>query len=197
MAQEVKADDNEQGGLAASVKELQADYTMLTELSKRKQSYAAKLIEMAGALQKEFEEMGGSPGEDAVGEAIGPNASIQAVVVSTDQSGNKVLRPLDSVRPDILVGLLDKAVLDLKASVAERRKMERMKVKSLENTLRGLKRAQYLFGMSGDDSDGGEDDARPEPVDQAAPPGGIERSAEAFTFNGSFGSRPEAPGISA
>ncbi len=212
MAVEQKTKESGSPGFVDSLREIQGEYIMLTELYEKQKSYGQKLTEMMRALQFEVDATIQIRPE-ALGEPLRAAYLVsEAVVVVFDKNGGMSSRPLHRYPPSVIVAVIEECTPELRRLISEKRLTETNKVRSLERVLRELKKAQATFKQSRRDEldltedvptkqsqsqeeDGSEDDSLPEKeVEEPLPPPRSQK--ESFAFKASFGDKREAPGIS-
>ncbi len=203
----------ESGGFVDSLREIQGEYIMLTELYEKEKSYGQKLSDMMKTLQ--FEVDATIPiRPEALGEPCKEAYLVsEAVVVLVDAAGNRISRPLSRLSANTIVSVIEECTPELRRLLFEKRKLESSKVRSLERVLKELKKAQATFKQSKrDEVEIPEEEAKedmkeeaeeeePEepkvqrkPIEEVAPPPRPQK--EGFAFKASFGEKRESPGIS-
>lgn len=207
MSDSQKGREMNSGNFVDSLREIQGEYIMLTELYEKEKSYGQKLSEMMRALQAEVDatipirpEALGEPCKEAY-------LVSEAVVVVTGMDGNKISRPLYRLSPNVIVSVIEECTPELRRLISDKRRVESNKVRSLERVLKELKKAQSTFKQTRrDELDLAEEEPKEEPGDrqaEAAPEKQVEQvtpparaSKESFAFKASFGEKRELPGIS-
>ena len=204
MAEEQRGKE-EAGSFTDSLRDIQGEYIMLTELYEKEKNYGAKLTDMMKALQNEVDSTI-SIRPDSIGEQCKEAYLVsEAVVVLVDNNGNRVPRPLYKLPASTIVAVIEECTPELRRLLFEKRRSESNKVRSLERVLKELKKAQATFKQRKDEVEDEESNAdlkeaveeekpiqkAPEPVAPQARP-----SREGFAFKGSFGEKREVPGIS-
>ena len=205
----------ESGSFVDSLRDIQGEYIMLTELYEKEKSYGQKLSEMMKTLQFEVDATI-QIRPDAIGEPCKEAYLVsEAVVVLVDSAGNRVSRPLHRLPANTIVSVIEECTPELRRLLSEKRKSESSKVRSLERVLKELKKAQATFKQSKrDEAEIPEEEAKedlkeeaaeaeePEepkvqrrPVEEVAPTPRPQK--EGFAFKASFGEKRENPGISA
>jgi len=194
------------GSFTDSLRDIQGEYIMLTELYEKEKSYGLRLADMMKALQNEVDSTI-SIRPDAIGEQCKEAYLVaEAVIVLVDSNGNRISRPLSRLPAATIVSVIEECTPELRRLLFEKRRTESNKVRSLERVLKELKKAQATFKQSRRDEAEDEESKEemkesaeeekpvqkaPEQVaPQARPP------REAFAFKGSFGEKREVPGIS-
>jgi hypothetical protein len=208
MAEEMKGKEDA-GNFTDSLRDIQGEYIMLTELYEKEKSYGLKLAEMMKTLQ--FEVDSTIPiRPDAVGEQCKEAYLVsEAVVVLVDNKGNRISRPLYRLPAATIVAVIEECTPELRRLLFEKRRSESNKVRSLERVLKELKKAQATFKQSRrDDSEEEEEqeeqkveaketaEEKPVPKEQPEVVPQSRPSREGFAFKGSFGDKREVPGIS-
>ena len=193
-----------------SLREIQGEYIMLTELYEKEKSYGAKLSEMMKTLQYEVDSTIPIRPE-AIGEGCKEAYLVsEAVVVLVDATGNRISRPLYRLPPSTIMSVIEECTPELRRQLSEKRKGESNKVRSLERVLKELKKAQATFKQARrDEIDLDEDEKedekaavvgdKPTPVEQpevAPTPTTRGQSKSGFAFKGSFGEKREIPNMS-
>jgi hypothetical protein len=196
----------ESGSFTDSLRDIQGEYIMLTELYEKEKSYGQRLTDMMKTLQDEVDST-----IPIRPEAIGAQCReaylvSEAVVVLVDNSGSRISRPLYKLPAATIVSVIEECTPELRRLLFEKRKSESNKVRSLERVLKELKKAQATFKQSRRDEDEEQDEPKDEMKDrveakpvqkeqaQAAPQ--PRPSREGFAFKGSYGEKREVPGIS-
>jgi Sec-independent protein translocase protein TatA len=208
MAEEQKGGDDS-GNFVDSLREIQGEYIMLTELYEKERNYGQKLSDMMKTLQYEVDST--IPiRPDAIGEPCKEAFLVsEAVVVLVDASGNRISRPLYRLPPSTIISVIEECTPELRRLLFEKRRAEGNKVRSLERVLKELKKAQATFKQAKrDELDASEeeepksesksraDDDKPSQKEpqEVLPPS--RQGKEGFAFKGSFGEKREMPGIS-
>jgi len=205
MAEEQKGKE-EAGSFTDSLRDIQGEYIMLTELYEKEKSYGQKLTDMMKTLQDEVDST--IPiRPDAIGEQCKEAYLVsEAVVVLVDGNGNRISRPLYRLPASTIVSVIEECTPELRRLLFEKRRSESSKVRSLERVLKELKKAQATFKQSKreevEDEDAKEDlkerveEEKPVPKEPAEVAPQARPSREGFAFKGSFGEKREVPGIS-
>lgn len=207
MAVEQKAKEAGNLNFVDSLREIQGEYIMLTELYEKEKSYGQKLSEMMRALQYEVDAT--IPIRPEALEEPCKEAYLvsEAVVVVVDLNGNRVSRPLYRLPPGVIISVIQECTPELRRLISEKRHIESNKVRSLERVLRELKKAQATFKQTKRDEleivdDEPKDEVRERTEEQRPQKVAEEVEAaprapkESFAFKGSFGDKREIPGIS-
>jgi Sec-independent protein translocase protein TatA len=190
-----------------SLRDIQGEYIMLTELYEKEKSYGQRLAEMMKALQNEVDSTITIRPDAIGGQCKEAYLVSEAVIVLVDNNGNRVSRPLSKLPAATIVSVIEECTPELRRLLFEKRRLESNKVKSLERVLRELKKAQATFKQSKreevDEQEEPKEDlkeraeeekpASKEPVEVAPQP---RPSREGFAFKGSFGEKREVPDIS-
>lgn len=205
MAEEQKGKE-EVGGFTDSLREIQGEYIMLTELYEKEKSYGQKLSDMMKTLQDEVDSTIQIRPDAIDLQCKEAYLVSEAVVVLVDNNGNRISRPLSRLPATTIVSVIEECTPELRRLLFEKRKSESSKVRSLERVLKELKKAQATFKQSRREEDEEEelkeeakesvevDKPAPKEPAQVAPQ---QRTArEGFAFKGSFGEKREVPGIS-
>ena len=205
MAEEQKGKE-ESGNFTDSLRDIQGEYIMLTELYEKEKSYGQRLTEMMKTLQDEVDStIAIRP--DAIGEECREAYLVsEAVVVLVDDTGNRISRPLYKLPAATIVSVIEECTPELRRLLFEKRKTESNKVRALERVLKELKKAQATFKQSRRDELEEQDEPKEEAKDRMeVKPAQKEQtevapqprpSREGFAFKGSFGEKREVPGIS-
>ena len=200
------------GNFVDSLRDIQGEYIMLTELYEKEKSYGQKLSEMMKTLQYEVDATI-TIRPDAVGEPCKEAYLVsEAVVVLVDAAGNRISRPLYRLPANTIVSVIEECTPELRRLLSEKRKSESSKVKSLERVLKELKKAQATFKQRRDEMDVGEEDEKQDLKEEAEPEEPEEpkvqrkevqevapaprQGKDGFAFKGSFGEKREMTGIS-
>jgi hypothetical protein len=207
MAEEQKAKE-EPGSFVDSLREIQGEYIMLTDLYEKEKSYGQKLSEMMKTLQYEVDSTIPIRPE-AIGEPCTEAYLVsEAVVVLVDGDGNRISRPLYRLPPSTIIAVIEECTPELRRLLFEKRKSESNKVRSLERVLKELKKAQATFRQTRkDELEAPEeepkeearvkaDEEKPLPKEQPEVAPVQRQSKEGFAFKGSFGEKRELSGIS-
>jgi len=206
MAEEQKGKE-EVGSFTDSLRDIQGEYIMLTELYEKEKSYGQKLSDMMKTLQDEVDSTI-QIRPDATGEQCKEAYLVsEAVVVLVDNAGNRISRPLFRLPASTIVSVIEECTPELRRLLFEKRKSESGKVRSLERVLKELKKAEATFKQSRRDETEEEEEPKDEIKEnvkeekpsqkepaQVAPQS--RPSREGFAFKGSFGEKREVPGIS-
>jgi len=206
MAEEQKGKE-EVGSFTDSLRDIQGEYIMLTELYEKEKSYGQKLSDMMKTLQDEVDSTI-QIRPDAIGEQCKEAYLVsEAVVVLVDNAGNRISRPLFRLPASTIVSVIEECTPELRRLLFEKRKSESGKVRSLERVLKELKKAEATFKQSRRDETEEEEEPKDEIKEnvkeekpsqkepaQVAPQS--RPSREGFAFKGSFGEKREVPGIS-
>jgi len=204
MAEELKGKEDS-GNFTDSLRDIQGEYIMLTELYEKEKSYGQKLADMMKTLQYEVDST--IPiRPDAVGEQCKEAYLVsEAVVVLVDNNGNRISRPLYRLPAATIVSVIEECTPELRRLLFEKRRSESNKVRSLERVLKELKKAQATFKQSRREETEEEDqkeemketaEEKPQPKEQPEVVPQSRPSREGFAFKGSFGEKREVPGIS-
>jgi hypothetical protein len=204
MAEEQKGKE-ESGNFTDSLRDIQGEYIMLTELYEKERSYGQRLTDMMKTLQDEVDStIAIRP--DAIGDGCREAYLVsEAVVVLVDSTGNRISRPLYRLPAATIVSVIEECTPELRRLLFEKRKSESNKVRSLERVLKELKKAQETFKQSRRDETEEEEEPKDEMKDREVKPVQKEQtevaprtrpSREGFAFKGSFGEKREVPGIS-
>ncbi|MGD0146612.1 MAG: hypothetical protein ABSB53_07170 [Nitrososphaerales archaeon] len=203
MAEEQRGKE-EQGNFTDSLRDIQGEYIMLTELYEKEKSYGQRLTDMMKTLQDEVDSTI-SIRPDAIGAQCREAYLVsEAVVVLVDSSGNRISRPLYRLPAATIVSVIEECTPELRRLLFEKRKSESNKVRSLERVLKELKKAQATFKQSRRDEVEEQDEPKDEmkdrieakPVQKEQTQVAPRPSREGFAFKGSFGEKREVPGIS-
>ena len=212
MAEDQKSVDGS-GKFVDSLREIQGEYIMLTDLYEKERSYAQKLSEMMRALQFEVDSTIQIKPEILGDSYRAAYLVSEAVIVAFSKEGGMVSRPLYRLSPNVIVSVIEECAPELRRLISDKRVTETNRVRSLERVLRELKKAQATFKQtkrdeldnSDDDSKaeekGGQEDSPPDNRPQQKEPQEVtpqprQASKEGFAFKGSFGDKREIPGIS-
>jgi hypothetical protein len=204
MAEEMKGKEDA-GNFTDSLRDIQGEYIMLTELYEKEKSYGQKLADMMKTLQYEVDST--IPiRPDAVGEQCKEAYLVsEAVVVLVDNNGNRISRPLYRLPAATIVSVIEECTPELRRLLFEKRRSESNKVRSLERVLKELKKAQATFKQTRREDTEEEDqkeevketaEEKPLPKEQPEVVPQSRTSREGFAFKGSFGEKREVPGIS-
>ncbi len=206
MSDEQKGKEPAGGNFVDSLREIQGEYIMLTELYEKEKSYGLKLSEMMRALQ--FEVDATIPiRPEALGEPCKEAYLVsEAVVVVVDPNGNRISRPLYRLSPNVIISVIEECTPELRRLISDKRRIESNKVRSLERVLRELKKAQATFKQTKRDElevveEEPKEEARerPEEPKQKEPEAVMVQSRaqkDSFAFKGTFGEKRELAGIS-
>jgi hypothetical protein len=205
MAEEQKGKE-ETGSFTDSLRDIQGEYIMLTELYEKEKSYGQRLTDMMKTLQDEVDSTIVIRPE-AIGDGCTEAYLVsEAVVVLVDNTGNRISRPLYKLPAATIVSVIEECTPELRRLLFEKRKLESNKVRSLERVLKELKKAQATFKQSRRDEIEEQDEPKDEakdrmevkPVqkDQTEVVPQSRPSREGFAFKASFGEKREVPGIS-
>jgi Sec-independent protein translocase protein TatA len=204
MAVEQKMKDSGSTGFTDSLREIQGEYIMLTELYEKQKSYGQKLSEMMRALQFEVDSTIQIRPE-ALGEPCRAAYLVsEAVVVVFDKNGGMSSKPLYRFPANVIVAVIEECTPELRRLISEKRLTETNKVRSLERVLKELKKAQETFKQTRKDEVDLEDDRNEEPPiarDDEPEPQRIEKTVppqpgrkDSFAFKGSFGEKRDISG---
>jgi len=207
MAEEQKGKE-EPGSFTDSLRDIQGEYIMLTELYEKEKNYGQKLSDMMKTLQEEVDStIQISP--DVIGEQCKEAYLVsESVVVLVDSSGNRISRPLSKLPAATIVSVIEECTPELRRLLFEKRKSESGKVRSLERVLKELKKAEATFRQTRREEEEEEEEEPKEEIREAAEekkpaqkePAPVapqqKASREGFAFKGSFGEKREIPGIS-
>jgi Sec-independent protein translocase protein TatA len=213
MAVEQKMKDSSgSAGFVDSLREIQGEYIMLTELYEKEKSYGQTLSDMMRALQFEVDATIQIRPE-AVGEPCRAAYLVsEAVVVVFDKNGGMSSKPLYRFSPNVIVSVIEECTPELRRLISEKRMTEVNKVRSLERVLKELKKAQATFKQSRKDELDLDDDepakattsaanedeetpaTQPQRVEEKVPQ--TRSQKDSFAFKGSFGDKRDTSGIS-
>jgi gas vesicle protein len=206
MAEEQKGAEYS-GNFVDSLREIQGEYIMLSELYEKEKSYGQKLSDMMKALQYEVDATIPIRPE-AIGEPCREAYLVsEAVVVLVDASGNRISRPLYRLPASTIISVIEECTPELRRLLFEKRRAEGNKVRSLERVLKELKKAQATFKQAKrDELEGTEDepketkerieDEKPLQKEQQEVTTQLRTGKEGFAFKGSFGDKREMSDIS-
>jgi len=214
MAEDQKGAEGS-GKFVDSLREIQGEYIMLTDLYEKERNYAQKLSEMMRALQFEVDSTIQIRPE-ILGESYRAAYLVsEAVIVAFGKDGGMVSRPLYRLSPNVIVSVIEECAPELRRLISDKRLSETSRVRSLERVLKELKKAQATFKQTRrDDLENSDDDSKADEKDRSsdedsAPdnkpqqkepqevvPQPRQSSKEGFAFKGSFGDKREIPGIS-
>lgn len=203
------------GKFVDSLREIQGEYIMLTDLYEKERSYAQKLSEMMRALQFEVDSTIQIRSE-ILGEGYRAAYLVsEAVIVAFSKEGGMISRPLYRLPPNVIVSVIEECAPELRRLISDKRLSETNRVRSLERVLKELKKAQATFKQTKrDEIDSSDEDSKsdekergaaeepaPETRSQQKEPQEVapqprQSSKEGFAFKGSFGDKREIPGIS-
>ncbi|HZW84504.1 MAG TPA: hypothetical protein VFE91_01200 [Nitrososphaerales archaeon] len=213
MTQDSQDKEGNPAGFVDSLREIQGEYIMLGELYEKQKSYGQKLSDMMKTLQFEVDttipirpEALGRPCRAAY-------LVSEGVVVVFDSNGGMTSKPLYTLPSDVIISIIQECTPELQRLLAEKRRSESSKVKSMERVLKELKKAEATFKQTKRDELEMEDDdeeeaaAAPEPPvksrsedvrpqrekAEVAPTQKSERNS--FAFRGSFGEKTESAAI--
>jgi len=204
------------GKFVDSLRDIQGEYIMLTDLYEKERSYAQKLSEMMRALQFEVDSTIQIRSE-ILGEGYRAAYLVsEAVVVAFSKDGGMISRPLYRLPPNVIVSVIEECAPELRRLISDKRLTETNRVRSLERVLKELKKAQATFKQTRrEELDGSDDESKTDEKDrgtqddsasetrpqqkepqEVAPQQRQASSKEGFAFKGSFGDKREIPGIS-
>ena len=213
LTQEPQEKDGSATGFVDSLREIQGEYIMLGELYEKQKSYGQKLSEMMKTLQFEVDttipirpEALGRPCRAAY-------LVSEGVVVVFDTNGGMTSKPLYTLSSDVIISVIQECTPELQRLLAEKRRSESSKVKSMERVLKELKKAEATFKQTKRDEidldDDEEEDAAPDPPaptvkvraedtrQREKDPSPPQKSGrDSFAFRGSFGEKQDLAAIS-
>ncbi|MGD1054673.1 MAG: hypothetical protein ABR867_01135 [Nitrososphaerales archaeon] len=206
MAEEQKGKE-EAGNFTDSLRDIQGEYIMLTELYEKERSYGQRLTEMMKTLMDEVDSAISIRPDAIGGQCKDAYLVSEAVVVLVDNSGNKISRPLYKLPAATIVSVIEECTPELRRLLSEKRKSESYKVRSLERVLKELKKEQATFKQSRRDEMEEQEEPKDEVKDKMEEQKPIQKEPsevapqprplrEGFAFKGSFGEKREATGIS-
>jgi Sec-independent protein translocase protein TatA len=207
MAEEQKGVEYS-GSFVDSLRDIQGEYIMLSELYEKEKSYGQKLSEMMKALQYEVDATIPIRPE-AVGEPCKEAYLVsEAVVVLVDGSGNRISRPLYRLPASTIIAVIEECTPELRRLLFEKRRAEGNRVRSLERVLKELKKAQATFKQAKkDELESAEDEPKVDAKERVDDDKPLQKepqevapqtrpTKEGFAFKGSFGEKHEMPDIS-
>jgi hypothetical protein len=206
MAEEQKGKE-EAGNFTDSLRDIQGEYIMLTELYEKEKSYGQKLTDMMKTLQDEVDSTITIRPDAIGGQCREAYLVSEAVVVLVDNSGNRISRPLYRLPAATIVSVIEECTPELRRLLFEKRKTESYKVRSLERVLKELKKAQATFKQSRRDEIEEQEEPKDEMKNRMEEQKPIQKEQtevtpqprplrEGFAFKGSYGEKREVPGIS-
>ena len=196
--------ENGPNGFADSLREIQGEYMMLGELYEKQKSYGQRLTELMKTMQFEVDtvipirpEVIGKPCRAAY-------LVSEGVVVVFDANGGMTSKPLYALPSDAIISIIQECTPELQRLLAEKRRNESNKVRSMERVLKELKKAQSTFKQTKREEGAGEDEEEEEEtpvVEQrsqkdtaeiVAPP---RSQRDSFAFRGSFGEKKDSAAV--
>jgi hypothetical protein len=200
MLSQGQQEKEESGGFVDSLREIQGEYIMLGELYEKQKSYGQRLSDMMKSLQFEVDTVIPIRPE-AVGKQCKSAFLVsEGVVVMTEGNGSVSSKPLYNLPPEVIISVIQECTPELQRLLAEKRRNESNKVKSMERVLKELKKAQTTFKQTKrDEADSEEEEDSSSEVAQAGPQKEPEMVAQAksrgsFAFRGSFGEKQDLSG---
>jgi Sec-independent protein translocase protein TatA len=206
MSEEQKGKE-ETGSFTDSLRDIQGEYIMLTELYEKEKSYGQRLADMMKALQGEVDSTITIRPDAIGGQCKEAYLVSEAVIVLVDNNGNRVSRPLSKLPASTIVSVIEECTPELRRLLFEKRRLESNKVRSLERVLRELKKAQATFKQSRRDEVDEQDEPKDELKERAEEEKPVPKEPaevapqprpprDGFAFKGSFGEKREVPDIS-
>jgi hypothetical protein len=190
-------------GFVDSLREIQGEYIMLGELYEKQKSYGQKLTDMMKTLQFEVDTTIPIRPEALGRPARAAYLVSEGVVVVFDTNGGMTSKPLYTLPSDVIISIIQECTPELQRLLADKRRSESNKVKSMERVLKELKKAQATFKQTKRDEidvDEGEDSSTPEEpstqkeASEVVPP--PRNSRDSFAFRGSYGEKKDVAAIS-
>ncbi len=133
--------------LANSLRDLQGDYVVLSELYGKQETYARELAEMMTILQGEVDEVI-QIRPDAIGvQCTAAYLLSEGVLLTFDANRHMTSRPLHRLPPEAIVAVVEDCAPALRRLLQEKRQAESEKVRSLEKVFRELKKAEDTFSI--------------------------------------------------
>ena len=124
MTQDVQAKDEGGAGFVDSLRDIQGEYIMLGDLYEKQKSYGSKLSDMMKTLQFEVDTIIPIRPE-ALGKGYRAAYLVsEAVVVAFDTSGALMSKPLYTLPPDVIVGVIQECRPELQRLLSEKRLAE-------------------------------------------------------------------------
>lgn len=176
---------------------------MLGELYEKQKSYGQRLSELMKTMQFEVDtvipirpDILGRPARAAY-------LVSEGVVVVFDNNGGMTSRPLYMLPSDVIISIIQDCTPELQRLLADKRRAESTKVKSMERVLKELKKAQATFKQTKREDVVVEEDvedesptveSRSQKEAEVAPPTG-RQSKDSFAFNGRFGEKQDVAAV--
>jgi hypothetical protein len=204
MTQEVQEKESGATGFVESLREIQGEYIMLGELYEKQKSYGQKLSDMMKTLQFEVDATIPIRPEAMRQQCRAAYLVSEGVVVVFDTNGGMTSKPLYTLPSDVIISVIQECTPELQRLLAEKRRSESSKVKSMERVLKELKKAQATFKQTKKDElevddDEEEPDEEPTPVQAEAPSrkeadpapqiSQARAAKDSFAFKASFGQK--------
>ena len=203
MSQGQQEKENNSGGFADSLREIQGEYMMLGELYEKQKSYGQRLSEMMKTLQFEVDTVIPIRPEALGRPCRAAYLVSEGVVLVFDTTGAMTSKPLYTLPSEAIISIIQECTPELQRLLSEKRRSESTKVKSMERVLKELKKAQATFKQTK------RDEAVADEEDEASPPeeqGPQKETAEvlpttrntrdSFAFRGSFGEKRDVATVS-
>ena len=213
MTQETQEKEAGATGFVDSLREIQGEYIMLGELYEKQKSYGQKLSEMMKTLQFEVDTTIPIRPEALARPCRAAYLVSEGVVVVFDTNGGMSSKPLYTLPSEVIISIIQECTPELQRLLAEKRRSESSKVKSMERVLKELKKAEATFKQTKRDEieieeEEAEDEA-PEPVVKSraedvkpqrekaeVSPTPAQKGRDSFAFRGSFGEKHDVAAIS-
>ena len=141
-------------GFSDSLREIQGEYIMLGELYEKQKSYAQGLSEVIRAMQNEVDTVIQIKPEALATPCRAAYLVSEGVVVVFDLNGGMASRPLYSLPAEVIVSIIQECTPELHRLLAEKRRKESNKAKSMESVLKELQKAQFMFKATKRDETG-------------------------------------------
>jgi len=199
--------ENGPNGFADSLRDIQGEYMMLGELYEKQKSYGQKLSELMKAMQFEVDTVIPIRPEALGRPCRAAYLVSEGVVVVFDQNGGMTSKPLYTLQSDAIISIIQECTPELQRLLAEKRKNESNKVRSMERVLKELKKAQATFKQTKRDDILGEDEDEEEATPaieqkgqkdttEVVAPAPARTQRDSFAFRGSFGEKKDVSSVS-
>ena len=194
--------EKETVGFADSLREIQGEYMMLGELYEKQKSYGQRLTDLMKIMQFEVDQIIPIRPEAMGRPCRAAYLVSDGVVVVFDTTGAMSSKPLYTLPSEVIISIIQECTPELQRLLAEKRKAESNKVRSMERVLRELKKAQATFKQTKreevaveteDDEEEAEapmkEESKSEKEVSSAPQERSSRSS--FAFSGRFGEKQD------
>jgi hypothetical protein len=195
--------ENGTNGFADSLRDIQGEYMMLGELYEKQKGYGQRLTEIMKTMQGEVDTVIPIRAEVLGRPARAAYLVAEGVVVVFDMNGIMTSKPLYTLPSEVIISVIQECTPELQRLLAEKRRIESNRVKSMERVLKELKKAQATFKQTKRDEVAVEDEeeegeappvepkSQREPVEAAVAPTPPRPTRDSFAFNGRFGEKTD------